>query len=126
MKRIYLAGFIFFALCFGGLVNEIWYKHTTEDMIELLSEVSSFAELEEINQAEIAMNDLMEYVEKNKIIFNITSEQSAFESMEMSLHQTRANLIIGNLDGFEVESESLEFLIEHLYEKERFSLNNLF
>lgn len=119
---------VLFIIIGSGIFMQRYIKYTSEEMVDNLKELkSSIKNSGEINenikkQAE-GLYDKWQELEKKWSMFVLHDE---LDLIETSLVSMKANVESQVIDMSVEEIDKSIFLLEHIYEKERFCLKNIF
>ena len=119
---------VLFIIIGSGIFMQRYIKSTSEEMVDNLKELkSSIKNSGEINenikkQAE-GLYDKWQELEKKWSMFVLHDE---LDLIETSLVNMKANVESQVIDMSVEEIDKSIFLLEHIYEKERFCLKNIF
>ncbi|MBQ6991357.1 MAG: DUF4363 family protein [Clostridia bacterium] len=119
---------VLFIIIGSGIFMQRYIKSTSEEMVDNLKELkSSIKNSGEINenikkQAE-GLYDKWQELEKKWSMFVLHDE---LDLIETSLVSMKANVESQVIDMSVEEIDKSIFLLEHIYEKERFCLKNIF
>lgn len=116
---------IILVIIFSG--NFIVINHlqtTTEGLVAKITEINENIENKE--EAEKLINELNEEWERTSQTWAIIVSHQELDQIEISLLSAKTAIANEDNDEAEIELSKLEFLLEHINEKEAFLLKNVF
>lgn len=128
MKQIIIMIIILIIIFSGSLYVQNFLKETSMPLVSKLKEIKNDIENENIEDKEVKEKSEEIYKEWEDISkkWAIVVLHDEMDLIEMSLIKMRANVEMGNAEDSIQELETSIFLLEHIEEKEKTSLKNIF
>lgn len=125
MKRIYLAIAILIllpVLIFGG---QFYLKKSTNDMKEILNTAQDYSEQKKNDRAVGEVREFIKQWHKNKSIMETFVRHSELDTINQNSAKLEPYLTGGEESEFNAECEELKVQLEHIYNAEKFTIDNI-
>lgn len=128
MKQIIIMIIILIVIFSGSLYIQNFLKDTSSPLISKLNEIKEDVENGNIEDKEVRKKSEQVYEEWEDISekWAIIVLHDEMDLIEMSLIKMNSNIKMGNAEDSIQELETSIFLLEHIGEKEKTSLKNIF
>jgi hypothetical protein len=125
MKKLLLAISILAAVIIFGILSINAYKKSSKNLSDMVSKTSDLAVAGKWSQARTMIDEVAGKWEKTGNIWSLLIDHFEMDNIEMSMEKSKKYIDARDTPLSMAELESLRFMIEHIYEKEAFSLENI-
>ena len=128
MRDILIILAILLIIILGTLLINTYLNNTTQPLINYFKEIKNNIENHQISEAELA--DKIDKIYKDWSNINLTWSNiilhEEIDSIETSLIKAKTKIKIGEFEESIEDIETTIFLVNHIREKEKTNLNNIF
>ena len=125
MKKVKLAVAILICILALVIASQLYTKHVTNSMIDELTSAYTYANQNKKGDARQAIARLDGQWEGAKTVFATFVRHAELDSANLSIAKLRPLLENDEKGDFDAECKTLEFQLHHIWETERFSLDNI-
>jgi hypothetical protein len=126
MKRVYLAIAILIVIPLIVFGTHFYLKHITDNMIGTLLQADKYARQDNTSQAEKELDQFKTTWDKNNFIIATFIRHSELDIVNLSAAKLEPLLADSDKSEYYAESSSLEMQLKHIWETERFTVDNIF
>ncbi|KPU45333.1 hypothetical protein OXPF_12260 [Oxobacter pfennigii] len=126
MKKILLAVAIIIAISCTAIYSLHLYKTTSETLSKRVDNIIELVTLDKWEEASEKIKDFEEAWEDIENVWTLLIDHFEIDNIEMSLKKAGKYIETKNKPLSLAELETLDFMVEHILEKEVFNLKNVF
>lgn len=126
MKQLYLSLALLGLICAFGIQNTVSLKNLSQELTELLTQAETAALSDDWQSAETLTHQAQELWHDKNFYIYITVQHNQIEGVETNFSNVYAYIDGQEAPEYASANGALIAQIQHIYESERFNLENLF
>jgi peptidoglycan hydrolase CwlO-like protein len=126
MKKLILAVVILLVIIFSGILSLNLYSKTSRQLSKMVDSTYDFVNSGNWDGATKEVENIEKAWDKIEGVWAVLIDHFEIDNIEMSLKKSKRYIETKDLPLSLAELENLKFMVEHIYEKEKFSLENIF
>lgn len=126
MKKLIISFIVLLLIIALGIIS-IRYMNTSSKSIAVkIERVSALINENKWESAKSQMKDLEKEWNSTEKTWALLTDHFEIDNIELSMLKSKEYIDTKNISLSLAELENLKFMVEHIYEKEKFSLKNIF
>jgi len=125
MKKVLFASAILATIIISGIVTLKFYYNSSHQISEMIEGVSDSINSGQWDKAKKQVDDIEKTWSKTERIWAMLIDHFEIDNIEMSLKKSKKYIENKDTSLSLAELETLKLMVEHIYKKEAFELNNI-
>jgi hypothetical protein len=114
------------AILYSGLLSSKYINASSNSMTDMIDNASTMVEKGRWDDAVNQIQKLENRWDSSEGVWGILVDHFEIDNIAMSMKKSRKYIEAKSLPESLAELDNLKFMVEHIYEKERFNLKNIF
>lgn len=126
MKKFLISLIVLLIIIISSLMTIRYIHNSSSKIVESIEDTSALVRNGSWEAAKSGIDNINEEWNKTEKAWAFLTDHVEIDNIEMSMLKSKEYISTQNLPLSLAELENLKFMVEHIYEKEKFSLKNIF